>query len=164
MKSIGWFAAMVFAVAAALRLARFNVAIDDPTRPAWTSNFFVGMPAPAGAVVGLLPVYIHLLGLPFDRAYVPFEVAYVLFIAFLMASRIPHFSGKHLRRVPRDLVLLVLFGVAVVILLLATFPMEMLVALTLLYLCTIPFGIRRYRSLAQADAAASGESATSSIA
>ena len=148
-KSLGWFAAMVFAVAAALRLARFNVAIDDASRPSWMANFFVGMPAPAGAVVGLLPIYVHGLGLPYDRAFVPIETAYVLFVAFLMASRIPHFSGKHIGRVPREMVLLVLFAVAAIILLVATFPMEMLVAMTLAYLCTIPFGVRYYRALAR---------------
>ena len=50
MKSFGWFAAMVFAIAMALRLARFNAGLDDPDRPAWASNFFTGMPAPAGAI------------------------------------------------------------------------------------------------------------------
>jgi CDP-diacylglycerol--serine O-phosphatidyltransferase len=150
MKSLGWFAAMVFAVAAALRLARFNVAVDDASRPAWTANFFVGMPAPAGAIVGLLPIYLHQLGLPIEPRYVPIEIAYVLLIAFLMASRIPHLSGKQIGRVPRDMVLLALFGVAVVILLLATFPMQMLVALTFAYLCSIPFSVHLYRRFSRA--------------
>src|SRR5213080_3722053 len=48
---VGWIAAMVFAICGSLRLARFNVAIDDPNRPAWAGNFFTGLPAPAGAVV-----------------------------------------------------------------------------------------------------------------
>ena len=61
LKSAGWIAAMVMAICAGLRLARFNVMIDDPNRPAWAGNFFVGMPAPAGAIVGLLPVYLRLL-------------------------------------------------------------------------------------------------------
>src|ERR1700688_1145722 len=47
-KSFGWFSALVFAIAAALRLARFNVMIDDPNRPPWQVHFFTGMPAPAG--------------------------------------------------------------------------------------------------------------------
>ena len=68
MKSLGWFAAMVFAIACALRLARFNVGLDDPDKPAWASHFFTGMPAPAGAIVALLPLYLHLsaLGVPPD--------------------------------------------------------------------------------------------------
>src|ERR1700683_778070 len=53
LKSAGWIAAMVFAICAALRLARFNVMIEDPNRPAWAANFFVGVPAPAGGVTGV---------------------------------------------------------------------------------------------------------------
>src|ERR1700724_1511345 len=57
-------AAIVFAICAARRLARFNVMVDDPDKPAWASNFFVGVPAPAGAITVLLPIYMVLLGLP----------------------------------------------------------------------------------------------------
>ncbi len=96
------------------------------------SRIFVGMPAPAGAVTGLLPVFLHLslFNMPNIRAMAPLEVAYVLVIAFLMASQIPHFSGKSIGRVPREYVAVVLFGLAAVVLLLANFPMEMLVALS----------------------------------
>ena len=48
--NVGWIAAMVFAICGALRLARFNVMIDDPNRPLWAGNFFTGVPAPAGAL------------------------------------------------------------------------------------------------------------------
>ncbi len=58
-KNFGWVVALFFAMACALRLARFNVMLDDPDQPAWRKNFFVGMPAPAGAVVGLLPIYLR---------------------------------------------------------------------------------------------------------
>src|SRR5215470_19649306 len=64
LKSAGWIAAMVFAICGGLRLARFNVAIEDPNRPAWASLFFVGVPAPAGAITVLLPLYMHFLDLP----------------------------------------------------------------------------------------------------
>src|SRR4051794_17859551 len=62
--NVGWIAAMVFAICAALRLARFNVMIDDPNRPLWAGNFFTGVPAPAGAIVAMLPIYIDLVGGP----------------------------------------------------------------------------------------------------
>ncbi len=154
LKSAGWFAVLVFAVAAALRLARFNVMNEDPNRPAWMANFFLGMPAPAGAVIVLLPMYLHLVtGAPQASIYVPFEIAYVLLIAFLMASRIPHFSGKTIGRVPREYFIAVLFGGAAFILLLATFPMEVLIVLSVLYLCLIPSSIRSYRRYSEADAA-----------
>lgn len=155
-KSFGWFAAMVFAIACALRLARFNVMIDDPEKPAWHAHFFVGMPAPAGAIVSMLPIYLHysVLGLPNSHLMVAVEIAYVLLVAFLMVSRIPHYSGKQIGRVPREYFIPVLFGVAALILLLATFPMEVLVFLALAYLGLIFFAWRSYQAYQRADAAA----------
>jgi CDP-diacylglycerol---serine O-phosphatidyltransferase len=161
-KSLGWFAALVFVIAAALRLARFNVMIDDPNRPAWQAHFFTGMPAPAGALVSLLPLYFHLsvLAVPNVRALVPFEIAYVLIVALLMASRIPHFSGKKIGRVPREYVIVVLFGIVACLLLLAIFTMEMLIGLTIAYLVTIPFAIRRFNAYAAEDARRTGAAAS----
>ena len=153
-KSFGWFAAMVFAIATALRLARFNVGLDDPDKPAWASTFFTGMPAPAGAITALLPLYLHLsaLGWVFERWAVALEIAYLLGIAGLMASAIPHFSGKSIGRVPREQVIPVLFGVAVFVLLLATFPMEVLAGVVILFLALIPFSLRAHRRYLRRDA------------
>src|SRR5260221_6640051 len=90
----GWIAAMVFAICAGLRLARFNVMIDDPNRPAWAANFFVGMPAPGGAITVLLPLYVHFLGVPRLSFVTPVILLYTVAIAFLLVSRLPVFSGK----------------------------------------------------------------------
>src|SRR5919109_358868 len=54
LRSMGWIVVLIFAVCAALRLARFNVALDRTDLPAWKSGYFVGIPAPAGAIVVLL--------------------------------------------------------------------------------------------------------------
>lgn len=153
-KGLGWFAVLAFAIAGALRLARFNVTMDDPGKPAWHAEFFVGMPAPAGAVTVLLPLYLHFsaLELPASKAFVPFYIIYVLAIAFLMASRIPHFSGKRIGRIPRDLVIPVLFGVGVAALLLAIYPMELLSVLSVAFLAMIPLSVKRYNALAKSDA------------
>jgi CDP-diacylglycerol---serine O-phosphatidyltransferase len=155
-RNFGWFAALVFATACALRLARFNVALDDVDKPSWSSHFFTGMPAPAGAIVVMLPLYLHysVLGTGTGPAWVTVQIVYVLIVAGLMASRIPHFSGKRIGRIPREQVIVVLFGVAVAILLLATFTMEMLSLLTLCYLALIPLSIRKQRSYITADAQA----------
>jgi CDP-diacylglycerol--serine O-phosphatidyltransferase len=157
LKTFGWAAVLIFAIAAALRLARFNVMIDDPNKPAWAGRFFTGMPAPAGAIVVLLPLYVHMA---FDIAPTPhsawLEIAYAIGVALLMASRIPHYSGKSIGRVPRDRFIIVLFAVAAVLVMLASFPMEMLIFLTLCYLALIPLSVREHRRLAARDAAASG--------
>ena len=119
---------MIFAIAAGLRLARFNVMIDDPNRPAWAANFFVGMPAPAGAITVLLPVYMHFLGVPQLAIIPPVTFVYTLAIAFLMVSRLPVYSGKKLgTRVPPDLVLLVFVGIVLFFALLISYPWEVLI-------------------------------------
>ncbi|MBV1702440.1 MAG: CDP-diacylglycerol--serine O-phosphatidyltransferase [Hyphomicrobiales bacterium] len=152
-KSFGWFAVLVYAVACALRLARFNVTLDEEASTGPSSRFFTGMPAPAGALVVLLPLYLHLsaLALPNLPRLVPFQIAYVLVVAFLMVSRIPHFSGKTIGRIPREHVGAVMFAGAVAILLLFTFPMEMLIVLTLGYFALIPLSIRQARKLREAE-------------
>ena len=152
-KSFGWVAALLFSMACALRLARFNVMLDDPDQPAWRKNFFVGMPAPAGAIVGLLPIYLRFaFGLSASAPAAAFvESLYVLAVAFLMASRVPHFSGKSIGRVPREYVSFVLVGVAALLLLLFIFPMQILVAVTIAYLVSIPFAIRSYSAKDRAD-------------
>ena len=105
LKSAGWIAAMVFAICAGLRLARFNVMLDDPDQPAWASNFFVGMPAPAGAITVLLPIYASFLGLPRSGVLTWITLVYTLGIAWLMVSRLPVFSGKRVgTRVTPELV------------------------------------------------------------
>jgi CDP-diacylglycerol---serine O-phosphatidyltransferase len=155
LKTVGWAAVLIFAIAAALRLARFNVMIDDPNKPAWSARFFTGMPAPAGAIVVMLPLYLNMsFDLPPSRGLTELVAAYVVVIAGLMASSIPHYSGKHIGRVPREKFIFILFAVAAVLVLLASFPLEMLIVVSLAYLAMIPFSVRSYRRLAEQDAAA----------
>ncbi len=152
-KAVGWIAAMIFAICAGLRLARFNVMIEDPNRPAWTSNFFVGMPAPGGAIAVFLPVYAHFLGMP--KILPALGVVYTLVVAFLMISKLPVFSGKKLgTRVPPDMVLPVFVLVVLFFALLLSFPWEVMTSGTLLYLGSLPFGWLSYRRHVKADAAA----------
>jgi CDP-diacylglycerol---serine O-phosphatidyltransferase len=155
LKALGWIVALLFAIAAALRLARFNVMLDDPNRPEWKKTFFVGMPAPAGAVTALLPVYLHFLGVPVGAAAAPLALVYLLAVGFLMISTIPTFSGKTVgKRVPRHWVLPLLILTVAFVALLVSFPFEVLAVGTILYLATIPFGVARYRQLDRAHAAA----------
>src|SRR5260370_16026619 len=159
LKSAGWIAALVFAICAALRLARFNVAIDDPNRPAWAGNFFVGMPAPAGAITVLLPIYVHFLGIAAPPAFmVPITLVYTLALALLMVSRVPVYSGKKVgKRVPPDLVLPVFIGVVVFFALLIAYPWAVLTIGALIYLASLPFGWLSHRGYVRRDAEASAE-------
>jgi CDP-diacylglycerol--serine O-phosphatidyltransferase len=154
LKSVGWIVALLFAISAALRLARFNVMIDDPDRPEWKKNFFVGMAAPAGAITSLLPLYLHFLGVPTSEpALAPLSLVYVFGIGFLMVSTVPTFSGKNTgRRIPRHWVLPIFVATVAFFGLLVSFPFEILTLGTLLFLGSIPLSVARHRQFERVDA------------
>jgi CDP-diacylglycerol--serine O-phosphatidyltransferase len=153
--NVGWIAAMVFAICASLRLARFNVMIDDPNRPAWAGKFFVGMPAPAGAITVLLPIYVSFLGMPRFFFVAPVTLLYTLAIAFLMVSRLPVFSGKRVgKRIAPDMVLPVFVLVVLFFALLISYPWVVLTIGTVIYLASLPLGWLSYRNHERKDAAA----------
>jgi CDP-diacylglycerol--serine O-phosphatidyltransferase len=140
----GWIAAMVFAISGGLRLARFNATMDDPNKPAFAANYFTGVPAPAGAITVLLPIYLSFVGVPQPPAVL--TALFTLLIAFLMVSRLPVFSGKTVRmRVPPEMVLAVFVSVIFFIALLISYPWYILSAGSVLYLLSLPAGWRSYR-------------------
>jgi CDP-diacylglycerol--serine O-phosphatidyltransferase len=154
----GWIASMVFAISGGLRLARFNATMDDPNKPAFAANYFTGVPAPAGAILVLLPIYLAFLGMPTPPATL--TALYTLLIAFLMVSLLPVFSGKTVRlRVPPEMVLPVFVAVIFFIALLIGYPWHILSACTVLYLLSLPAGWKSYRDH-QRNAAAAVQAAT----
>ncbi|PLX43692.1 MAG: CDP-diacylglycerol--serine O-phosphatidyltransferase [Hyphomicrobiales bacterium] len=161
LKSVGWIAVLGFALCMALRLARFNVQLDDPDKPVWKSNFFTGVPAPAGAALLLLPLYLNKLGMPYImEAHMPI-VVFCAMMSFLLVSRIPTYSGKLLgQRVKRDAVLPVMILVVLFAAILLSFPWATLTILSLLYLAAIPFGVIQYRKLDKATQARSHPAAS----
>jgi len=144
-RSLGWIAALIYAIAAGLRLARFNVMAERETKAPWQSEFFVGVPAPAGAALVLLPVYLGFLGVAPTGVFAYASTAYTIIIAYLLVSRLPVWSGKsetsHIRR---DLVLPMILGVVLYVALLMSFTWEVLVVSVLLYLCSLPIGARNW--------------------
>ncbi len=143
---LGWVIALLFGVCVALRLARFNTRIDNDDLPAWTSRFFVGVPAPAGAGLSLMPVFATLLFGPgfFDTP--PFTGAVTIAVALLMVSRLPTYSMKRVR-VPHQLVVPTLLGVGVTAAVLITMPWLTLLALGLVYSASIPVSYLSFRRL-----------------
>jgi CDP-diacylglycerol---serine O-phosphatidyltransferase len=144
-KGLGWITVLVFASAMGLRLARFNSMLDVE-KPKWKNSYFTGMPAPAGAITVLLPLYIEFSGLGSVRnAPVPIAI-YMLALAGLLVSTIPTFSGKNLGGAIRwEYVMPILAGVALGFALLVTFPFETMVGITVGYLALIPFSYLRYQ-------------------
>jgi CDP-diacylglycerol--serine O-phosphatidyltransferase len=161
LRSAGWIVVLVFAIGAALRLARFNVMLEDHSRPSWQGNFFIGVPSPAGAIVVLLPIYLGLSGVDVaalgldGRPGAIIVAIYTLVVGFLMVSRLPTFSGKRFgMRVRRDFILPLFVVVVLVVALFVSFPFEMLSAGSILYLACLPIGWRTWERHLAADRAA----------
>ena len=150
--SFGWPAVLAFAIAMSLRLARFNVMAEKPMAD-WQKNYFTGMPAPAAALNVLLPLYLsEFIPLPKTPLTASIIAVYVMFIAFMMVSTIPTYSGKKVgARVPRERVIPLSVGVVLVVVMLISYPMQCLALVSIAYLAYIPFGWRTYRRLAAAN-------------
>lgn len=149
--NVGWISGLVFAICCALRLARFNVMSDDPNRPLWSANFFTGVPAPAGAIIVMLPIYFNLLGAP--KVATTVTLLYTLAIACLMVSRLPVFSGKRVgKRVPPEMVPPVFVMAVLFFALLIAYPWWVLTIGTLCYLASLPVGWYTYRAYERKNA------------
>lgn len=142
---IGWTAALLFAIACGLRLARFNVQIADPDRPAWMADYFTGVPAPAGAVLVMLPVYLGFLGFEANLFVAYLSCAYTVIVAVLLVSTLPVFSGKSSGSKVRGDVVFPLILVAVFyVLMLSSFTWETMAATAVAYLLFLPFSVKLY--------------------
>ena len=149
LKGLGWIAVLLFACAMSLRLARFNAALDED-KPRWKSNYFTGVPAPAGAITVLLPIYVTGTGLIDVRGWPAAIAVYAFCVAMLLVSTLPTYSGKLAgERISREYVAPVLAAAALLVGLLVTYPYGTLTTATLIYLALIPWSIIRYRSEAR---------------
>ena len=140
--SLGWIAALIYAIAAGLRLARFNVMEERPVKAAWQSEFFVGVPAPLGAGLVLLPVYLGFLGVEPSLPYVYGSAVYTVLIGYLLVSRLPVWSGKSETKVRRDLMLPILLIGVLYVALLMSYTWQVLVISALAYIAFLPFSAR----------------------
>ncbi|TCD14284.1 CDP-diacylglycerol--serine O-phosphatidyltransferase [Oricola cellulosilytica] len=147
--SLGWIAALLYAIACGLRLARFNVMMENRDRPQWQAAFFTGVPAPAGALLVLLPVYLGFLGIKPDLHYASVVSVYTLVIAFLMVSSLPVWSGKTLgAKIPRAVVIPVILGVVLYVALLATYTWQTMTFTAVAYIALLPISLRMWRKRA----------------
>lgn len=145
-KGIGWALTLAFSACMALRLARFNTKLDNADLPAWTSRFFTGVPAPAGAGLVLMPLIAWLeYGFEFLRAPV-FVGIFLVVVAGLLVSRLPTFSFKRVR-VTQAWVLPTMIAVVAYASLLVSVPWATLFFTLLAYLSTLPFAYRSQRRL-----------------
>lgn len=144
---IGWIVVLLYAVCIVLRLARFNALLDDDTRPAYTREFFTGMPAPCGAVgaIGPLAAYLQFGDGWWSSQW--FVCAWLVACAALLVSRVPTLALKSIS-VPANAAPILLILVALAAAGLLLFPYVLVLVIIGGYLCIIPFTIRSQRWVA----------------
>ncbi len=166
LQSAGRFAfvpCMMFAVCMALRLARFNAALETGPKPAYAQSFFTGVPAPAGAGLALFPLFVGFeageLGFPAvaTLAQNPIVVSLGLVgVSVLLVSTLPVWSFKNFK-LPSEAVLPLLLGTGLMAALLVAEPWAALAACGVVYVGMLPFSLRSFRRLrADAEEFASG--------
>jgi CDP-diacylglycerol---serine O-phosphatidyltransferase len=142
----GWIAALALAVCCALRLARFNARLDSAEQPHKSANFNTGVPAPAGAGLAFVPIYLWLITGDDRFRQWPGVMAWTLFIAALMISSLPTYSWASIRVRPAwrlfALAGVALFGAALIVA-----PWPTLLALSAAYLVMIPVALSSYAKI-----------------
>ncbi|MEH6526495.1 MAG: phosphatidylcholine/phosphatidylserine synthase [Sneathiella sp.] len=147
---IGWIIALIYTVSCGLRLARFNSMLDED-QPVWAAGYFTGIAAPAGASIAMLFMVMNFFtDSDFFRSDI-LNAAWLLFMAFLMASRIPTYSIKRLR-ISRRFIMPMLILVGGMAAMMASYPWQLLSLIALAYLATIPFAVISHHRLEQQDA------------
>ena len=143
MPQFGWVLSLTMAVSCALRLARFNAQIDEEDQPHKSAGFLTGIPAPVGAGLVMLPLYLWMItDQELFRNYAV-VAPWIVFIAFLMISNTATYSWSSLRLRKNirleAIAVIALLGVALI-----NNPWIMLTAISVGYLTLIPFSIRSY--------------------
>ncbi|MBO9516830.1 MAG: CDP-diacylglycerol--serine O-phosphatidyltransferase [Porphyrobacter sp.] len=141
--SMGWIAALAFAICCVLRLARFNSRLDELDQPHKEAGFLTGVPAPLGAGLAFLPIYLWIATGVSEFANPIAVGVWMVLVAVLMISSLPTLGWSRMRPPPSmRLGVLALVGLTVAALL--TEPWYTLAAITIVYLVLIPIGIAAY--------------------
>lgn len=144
---IGWIATLIFVIASAIRLARFNATADiREEKPEWGKYFFTGVPAPAGSGIALLPLIMTLqtdIDLGEYKILAPLIGLWVFIIAGLMVSRLPTFSSKQIRLPSTGLIPSLVF-IGLLLAFLVHAPWITLTVFGILYTVSIPVAYRVY--------------------
>jgi CDP-diacylglycerol--serine O-phosphatidyltransferase len=152
-RGFGFMPCIMFAVCMALRLARFNASLDSGPHPAYTYNFFTGVPAPAGAGLALFPLFLGLEAKAMGWGWLlaasqfpPFVALVLIGTSLLLVSTLPVWSFKNFK-VPAEYVLPMLLGTGLFAALLVADPWAALASAGVIYVVMLPFSARSFRRL-----------------
>lgn len=147
---LGWVIALAFAVCCALRLARYNSALDDDDEPRKKAGFLTGFPAPVGAGLVLLPMMLQFeYELEFFRSP-EFVGVWTAIIALGLVARVPTFSFRQMI-IQREQMVAVLLAVGLFAAALTVYQWIVLVLVSFSYLISVPLSMRKYRAVAKAQ-------------
>ena len=138
-RSLAWISVLIFTLCCVMRLARFNVS-SRSERPGVVNAYFEGIPSPAAALLVMMPMYVSFAFTDAKLLHPVLICIYMMFIGYLMISRVPTWSFKT-SRIPRDNASLVLIGVCGASAAVLTFAWETLIVLCLCYVGVVIWGL-----------------------
>ena len=141
---LGWAITLIYSVCCVLRLARCNLTKVD-SKQLWKSNFFEGVPSPAGGLLILMPLIFELADLNLDFNIKNFTPYFTTLIAILLVSKIPTLSLKKISISPKATAF-ILLGIGIIFISLLYFTFETLLMFGLFYLLSIPVSIFMYKN------------------
>lgn len=145
LKAVGWAIVLIYTICCALRLARFNISSQLGQQPnSYDPRFFVGLPSPAAAILGLIPI---IISFEIKKEFIIFPWGWgiwVLFIGLSMISRFPTVSSKSFH-IKQELIPTYLLVGGVITALIVTFPWIIIIILSITYLAFLPVGYNIYR-------------------
>ena len=139
---LGWAITLIYSVCCVLRLARFNLTKVD-NKQLWKSNYFEGVPSPAGGILILMPLFFELsdLNLGFNiKILTPY---FTVLMAILLVSKIPTLALKKISISPKATVFLLL-GIGIIFIALLFYTLETLLVFGITYLLSIPASVLIY--------------------
>tara|TARA_A100001011_G_scaffold392812_1_gene481215 strand:+ start:639 stop:1430 length:792 start_codon:yes stop_codon:yes gene_type:complete len=141
---LGWAITLIYSVCCVLRLARFNLTKIDE-KQLWKSNYFEGVPSPAGGILILTPLIFELADLNLNFNFKSLTPYFTILIAILLVSKAPTLSLKKISISP-GITAFILLGIGIIFISLLFFTFETLLIFSLVYLLSIPISFFMYRN------------------
>ena len=140
---LGWAITLIYSVCCVLRLARFNLTKID-NQQIWKTNYFEGVPAPAGGILILMPLIYEMSNLDLNLNFKSITPYFTIIIAILLVSKIPTLSFKKISISPKATIF-ILLGIGIIFISLLYYTFETLLAFSFIYLFSIPISFFMFK-------------------